>query len=142
MYLFDTNVISELRRPALADPNVLSWAKTIPEDMIRLSVVTIHEVDRGVRRIARRDARQAAVLSDWLERDVVARHRERILPIDLAVARSAAALHVPDPRPLMDAFLAATALVHGLTIATRNVRDFEGTGLALIDPWQPSQAVG
>ena len=136
MYLFDTNVISELRRPASADPNVLRWASGVEEDRIRLSVVTIQEIDLGVQRLARRDTRQAAMLAEWFERDVLDRHRDRILPIDIRIARRMASLHVPVSRPAMDALLAATALVHGLTLATRNERDFVGTGVDLINPWR------
>jgi len=136
IYLFDTNLISELRRPARADANVIAWSKQVPELSVRISTVSIHEIELGVRRLARRDAGQAAVLSRWFEEDVVARHGERIVPVDLPIARAAAALHVPDPRPQMDAFLAATALVHRWTLATRNVRDFAGTGVMLVNPWQ------
>jgi len=139
MYLLDTNVISELRkaRAGKADPNVAAWAAPIPLTQLFVSVVTIHELEVGVLLAERRDPRQGRLLRTWLDGRVVAGFGTRILPIDTAIIRRSARLHVPDPRPFRDALIAATALVHGLTVATRNVKDFEPTGTLLVNPWEP-----
>lgn len=135
MFLLDTNVISELRRPARADANVRSWAKTAPAELYAVSVVTIQELERGTLLLERRDAAQGAVLRRWLEREVLAAMASRILPVDLEVARRCAQLHVPNPRPERDALIAATAMVYGLTVVTRNVADFEPMGVGVLNPW-------
>jgi len=135
MFLLDTNVVSELRRPERADPHVRSWAATTPAELYALSVVTVQELERGILLVERRDAYQSAILRRWLEDEVLTRLAARILPIDVAIARRCAALHVPDPRPERDALIAATALTHGLTVVTRNVNDFEPMGVALVNPW-------
>jgi toxin FitB len=139
MFLFDSNVISELRRPEKADRNVVAWASALPEANVFICAISILEIEIGALRIARRDAAQGIVLRRWIDRQVLARFEGRILPIDAAVAQRCARLHVPDPRPERDALIAATALVHGLTIATRNVRDFETAGVSLVNPWEPEQ---
>jgi predicted nucleic acid-binding protein len=135
MFLLDTNVVSELRRPERADPCVRSWASNTPAELYFLSVITVQELERGTLLMERRDARQGAILRRWLDDEVLARLGERILPIDTAIARRCATLHVPDPRPERDALIAATALAHGMTIVTRNVGDFEPTGVPLLNPW-------
>jgi predicted nucleic acid-binding protein len=135
MFLLDTNVVSELRRPERADANVRSWALDTPTALYAISVVTVFELERGALRMERRDIAQGAVLRRWLENDVLARFAARILPIDTAIARRCAALHVPDPRPERDALIAATALTHGLTVVTRNAADFEPMGVAVLNPW-------
>jgi toxin FitB len=135
MYLVDTNVWSELRNRGRADANVRTWATTVREAELFLSVVTVLEHERGVLRMERRDRRQGARLRRWLEEHVLEPFQNRILPIDAAVARRCAALHVPDPRPERDALIAATALVHGLTVVTRNLADFEPMGVAVLNPW-------
>jgi len=133
-FLLDTNVVSELRKPR-ADERVVAWASALPTRDAFVSVVTIREIEAGVLLVERRDREQGAALRTWFARSVLAGYADRILPIDLAVARRAAALHVPDPRPERDALIAATALVHGLTVATRNVADFQPMAVDLIDPW-------
>jgi predicted nucleic acid-binding protein len=137
MFLLDTNVVSELRRPARADAHVRSWADNTPAELYALSVVTVQELERGTLLMERRDAAQGAILRRWLEEEVLARLASRILPIEVAVARRCAQLHVPDPRPERDALIAATALVYGLTVVTRNVADFEPMGVSVLNPWAP-----
>jgi predicted nucleic acid-binding protein len=134
-FLLDTNIVSELRRPEKANPKVFAWAQTVPQDRSYISVITILEIEFGVLRAERRDAAQGAVLRRWLDTDVLASFSGRILAVDTAVARRCAGLHVPDPRSERDALIAATALVHGLTVATRNVADFAPTGVTIFDPW-------
>jgi predicted nucleic acid-binding protein len=137
MYLLDTNVVSELRkaRAGKADRNVTAWAAHVPLTQLFVSVVTIHELEIGVLLAERRDPRQGRLLRAWLDGRVVAGFGTRIVPVDTAVVRRSARLHVPDPRPFRDALIAATALVHGLTVVTRNVTDFEPTGVPLVNPW-------
>ncbi|MFC9661874.1 type II toxin-antitoxin system VapC family toxin [Nocardia sp. NPDC127606] len=138
-FLLDTNVVSELRKsPQSANPAVRSWvAQRRPSDLF-LSVITIMEVEVGIRRIERRDSTQGSRLRTWLEDDLLYVFANRILALDLAVSRRAARLHVPDPRPERDAMIAATADEHGMTVVTRNVKDFEPMGIPVINPWNPA----
>jgi toxin FitB len=135
MFLLDTNVVSELRRPDRTHVNVRNWASKTPVDLHAISVVTIFELQKGMLLMARRDAAQGAILRRWLEQDVLRPSAGRILVIDAAIARRCAKLHVPNTRPERDALIAATALVHGLTIVTRNTADFEPMGVGLLNPW-------
>lgn len=135
MFLLDTNVISELRRPDKADRNVIAWATAIPAANFFMSVISILEIELGARLIERKDAAQGAILRAWINGQVLARFEGRILAIDTAVAQRCAQLHVPNPRAERDALIAATGLVHGLTVVTRNVGDFEPTGVPLLNPW-------
>lgn len=138
-YLVDTNVLSELRKPVrVADGNVRSWAAACRPSDLHLSVVTVLEIEIGIGRLERKDRAQGQRLRLWLEGRVLAEFAERILPVDLAVARRAAQMHVPDPRPERDALIAATAEEYGMTVVTRNVADFEPLGVPLIDPWLPA----
>ncbi len=134
MYLLDTNIISELRRPERAGEGLRAFAAGTPRTQIHLSVVTLMEIEIGVLRAERRDPSQAAVIRAWLTDQILPRFKGRIFPVDAPVALRCVALHVPDPRSDRDAFIAATALVHGLTVVTRNVADFAPTGVALINP--------
>ncbi|VVN68924.1 Toxin FitB [Pseudomonas fluorescens] len=134
MYLLDTNVISELRKPQ-ADANVVAWAHSICAPHLFISVITLMELETGVLRIERRDPAQGKVLRTWLNRHVIPAFDSRILPIDTAVATRCASLHVPDRASESDALIAATAMVHGLTVVTRNIADFHSSGVALINPW-------
>jgi len=138
MFLLDTNVVSELRRPERADARVRAWAAKTPAELSSLSVVTVQELERGILLMERRDPRQGAILRLWLEEDVLTRFAFRILPIDVAVSRRCAQLHVPTPRPERDALIAATAMIHGLTVVTRNTPDFEPMGVAVLNPWMAS----
>jgi toxin FitB len=133
-FLLDTNVISELRKGQRADSNVTSWFAQIADEEIFLSVVTIAEIRRGVESVRRRDPDSAASLDRWLARLSEA-HGERILPVDRAIAEEWGRMNVPDPLPVIDGLLAATARVLGLTLVTRNVADVEATGVELLDPF-------
>ncbi len=137
MFLLDTNVVSEMRKivPGRADWNVSNWIGRQNSADFYLSVMTVHELEIGVRRIDRRDSRQGAILQAWLDRHVLQAFDGRILPIDTAIALRSAQLHVPNPFPTEDGLIAATALVHGMTVVTRNVADFAGTGVAVFNPW-------
>ena len=137
MYLLDTNVISELRKAksGKAHENVISWANDIPVSNLFLSVITILELETGILQVERRDASQGSVLRTWLTTHVLPAFSDRVLPLDAAVAQRCARLHVPDPKSDRDAIIAATALVHGMTVVTRNVADFDKTGVDIINPW-------
>jgi len=137
-YLLDTNVVSELRKigDGKADAGVAAWVDRQEADAFFLSAITILELERGVLGVQRRDPAQGARLRVWLDDHVRPAFAGRILPVDDRVATRCAHLHVPDRRNEVDALIAATALVHGLTVVTRNVRDFEGAGVVVIDPWQ------
>lgn len=141
MYLLDTNVVSELRKAKAgrADAGVTAWASAVPAVALFLSAISILELERGVLLIERRDAGQGTVLRTWLENHVLPAFQGRVLPVDASVARRCAALHVPDPRSERDALIAATALVHDMTVVTRNVSDFAATGVAILDPWDPTR---
>ena len=141
MYVLDTNVVSELRRVRLgsADANVAAWAESVDAADLFVSAITIMELELGVLAIERKDAAQGALLRSWLEQHVLPEFSRRTLPVDTAVAQRCARLHVPDKRGERDALIAATALVHGMTVATRNVADFKPTGVPLINPWEVSQ---
>ena len=137
MYLLDTNVVSEMRkiRPGKADANVARWADSTDANDLYLSAITIQELEIGVLLAERRDPSQGAVFRAWLDGHVLPAFRDRILAVDTAVAQRGARLHVPDPRPIRDGLIAATALVHGMTVVTRNVADFEPTGVSILNPW-------
>jgi predicted nucleic acid-binding protein len=135
MFLLDTNVVSELRKQHKADSGVRQWARQVPAASLYLSAITLLELETGVLRIERRDATQGALLRTWLQHHVIPAFAGRILPVDSAVALRCAQLHVPDPRSNCDAMIAATALVHGLKIVTRNTADFADSGAVLINPW-------
>lgn len=135
-YLLDTNVVSELRKPQRrADPAVRAWVGARAPSDLYLSAITILEIEICIARLRQRDVRQADLLLAWLEEDVLDAFDGRIAPVDVAVARRAARMHVPHPRPERDALIAATAVVHGMTVVTRNVADFEPMGVPLVDPW-------
>ena len=137
MFLLDTNVVSELRKSGTQrlDPKVREWASQVDANRLFLSAITIEELEIGVLRIERRDVAQGAVLREWLENQVLRGFEGRVLSIDLAVARRSARLQVPDPRPARDSLIAATALVHQFTLVTRNISDFDHTGVRLLNPW-------
>lgn len=137
MYLLDTNIVSELRKAksSKADKNVKAWAENVSVASMFLSAITILELETGMLLIERRDSTQGAMLRTWLDAHVLPAFSGRILAVDTAVAQRCAKLHVPDPRAYRDALIAATALVHGMTVVTRNVADFESTGVEIFNPW-------
>ena len=137
MQLLDTNVVSELRKIGTRriDAKVAKWAASAGAGGFFISVITLMELETGVRLVERRDTKQGAMLRSWLDDKVLPGFAGRILPVDEAVALRCAALHVPDPRPERDALIAATSLVHGMTLVTRNVADFEPMGVPLFNPW-------
>jgi hypothetical protein len=135
MYILDTNVISELRKAKKAHQNVKKWAERLPSGSLYISVISVLELEIGILLIDRRDKEQGAILRVWMDSHVLPTFSGRILAIDTAVAQRCATLHVPNPRSDRDALIAATALVHGLTVATRNVADFEPMGVSVLNPW-------
>ena len=138
MYVLDTNVVSELRRApsGRADEQVVSWASRIEPALAYISAVTAMELEIGVQLVERRDRSSGTVLRRWLDNDVHAAFEGRILAVDVEVARTAAALHVPDPAPVSDALIAATALVHSMSVVTRDASGFSRFDrLNVINPW-------
>lgn len=140
MYILDTNVISELRKAKKTHPNVKKWAERVPSASLYISVISVLELEIGILLLDRpdkdrRDNQQGAILRAWMDLHVLPTFSGRILAIDTDVARRCATLHVPNPRSDRDALIAATALVHGLTVVTRNVADFERTRVGVVNPW-------
>ena len=141
MFVLDTNVVSELRKVRLgkANVNVTVWTESVDAADLFVSAITIMELELGVLSIERKDAAQGALLRSWLEQHVLPEFSGRTLSVDTAVAQRCARLHLPDKRGERDAHIAATALVHGMTLVTRNVADFKPTGVTIINPWEVSQ---
>lgn len=139
MYLLDTNVLSELRKlgDGKADGSVMAWFAERDAASCYVSVICLMEIELGILLVERRDPAQGGRLRQWMDNHVLPEFAERTLPVDTAVALRCASLHVPDPRSNRDAFIAASALVHGMSVVTRNVRDFEPTGVRAINPWVP-----
>ncbi len=139
MYVLDTNVISELRKAGAgrADANVVAWASKLATGTLYISAVTVLELELGILSLERRDLPQAAILRVWMQSHVLPAFVGRVLPVDTAVALQCAQLHVPNRHAERDAMIAATAMVHGMSVVTRNVTDFEGTGAMLVNPWVP-----
>ncbi|MBJ2152985.1 type II toxin-antitoxin system VapC family toxin [Paracoccus sp. IB05] len=137
MFLLDTNVISELRKAGdgRSDANVTAWLGSQDAGALFISAIAAMELDIGVRRIELRDPTQGAMLRAWFAERVQPEFQDRILPVDTSVALRCAGLHVPDPRSERDALIAATGLVHGFTVVTRNTGDFKDTGVVLLNPW-------
>jgi toxin FitB len=137
MFLLDTNVISELRKAGdgKADANVVAWLSSVDATTLYLSAIIIMEIELGILRIERRDPAQGQRLRAWMDNHILPEFAERTLPVDMAVTLRCASLHVPDARSERDALIAATALVHGMTVITRNLTDFEPTGALVLNPW-------
>jgi hypothetical protein len=137
MYLLDTIVLSELRKvgDGKADPNVITWLSRVDAANFYLSAISLMELELGILLVEQRDAPQGERLRTWMRSRVFPEFSERTLPVDQAVALRCARLHVPNPSPQRYAYIAATALVHGMTVVTRNVADFEPTGVRLLNPW-------
>lgn len=138
MFLLDTNVLSELRKSGdgRAHPQVSAWFGRVDAGRCYVSVITLFELELGIGLLERRDGRQGQKLRSWYEDVVLPEFAERALHIDIGVARRSARLHVPDPRSDRDAYIAATALVNGLAVVTRNVADFQATGVTVVNPWE------
>lgn len=134
MYLLDTNVLSEFQK-SRPDEHFINWVGSVDPFNLYISVLTVMEIEIGILRLARRDEVQAMRLRNWLEASVLEGFEGRVLPISLEVCRRAAQTHVPDPKAEIDALIAATASVHGLTVVTRNVKDFLALGVPLFNPW-------
>jgi len=132
-YLLDTNVISDAR--VGRSPQVADWIARQRIADLAISSITVLELELGVRRKERQDERSGRALRKWLDEAVLPLFDGRVLAVDERVARAAGGLHVPDPMPAMDAIIAATAIVHGLILVTRNRKDMERTGVAVLDPW-------
>ena len=137
MFILDTNVLSELRKvgDGRADPKVVAWLSGVDAARLYLSAITVLEIELGILRVERRDPNQGARLRTWMDRHVMPEFADRILPVDASTALRCARLHVPDPRADRDAYIAASALVHGMTVVTRNTADFAPTGCRLLNPW-------
>lgn len=137
-YLLDTNVISELRKDNQnkADKNVIAWVRSVKKSDLYISVITIHETELGALRAERKDPKQGEILRNWVNCQISSAFAGRIMPVNTKIAKCSAALNVPNLRSFMDSLIAATALVHKMILVTRNVVDFNGTGVQLINPWQ------
>lgn len=135
MFVLDTNVVSELRLAAKANAGVVAWAAAQAPGQLFVSAITVLELETGILLKERKDPAQGAMLREWLNSKVLAFFADQVLSVDLPVARLCARLHVPHPKSERDALIAATAMVHGMTVVTRNVQDFKATGVALLNPW-------
>jgi predicted nucleic acid-binding protein len=138
MYLLDTNVVSELRKRD-PDRNLLAWFATVTSADLFLSVLTIGEIRLGVERLRRKDAAQADIIEQWL-RGLHAGYRDRLIDVDAAVAEEWGRMNVPDPLPVIDGLLAASAKVHGWILVTRDIADLTGSGVSLLNPFEPLAA--
>ena len=136
MFVLDTNVLSTLRRRDKGDPSVVAWAASRDIADFFISVITLLELEVGTLLLGRKDSAQAGVYRKWIHTVVIPEFGERILPVDTQVAIQCARLHVPDRRPERDALIAATALVHNMTVVTRNTKHFAPTGAKLLNPWE------
>ena len=138
MYLLNTNIISELKKldSGKINPQVQRWAYSINLMQTKISVVSITEIRTGILSLARKGQAQAASLDNWFTNRLLPAYRTRTLSVDTEVALICAQLHIPAKRPINDAYTAATAIAHNLTLVTRNVRDFQGLPLMLENPFE------
>jgi len=138
MFVLDTDVVSELRKveAGKGHPQVAAWSEQVVVGEAFIAAITIHELELGILLLERKDKRQGAMLRAWIDTRVRPEFEGRILPLDVTVALHCAKFHVPDPRPMRDALIAATASVHRMTVVTRNVRDFEPMGIEVLNPWE------
>lgn len=138
MYLLDTNILSESRKlgtPKI-DPRAARWLAEVDAETTFVSAMTIFELERGIRQMERRDAKQGAALRRWFNDQIMTTYENRTLPLSRAVALICARLHIPDPKSERDAWIAATGIDAGLTLVSRNVADFSGMGVGLINPFE------
>lgn len=140
-FLVDTNVISELRKGERADTAVRTWFARVDDDDVFLSVLVVGEIRKGIERVRRRDPAQAPPLEAWLRR-ITAGYADRILPVTVDIAEAYGRFNVPDPLPTIDSLVAATAHVHGMTVATRNVGDIVRTGVPVVNPFEAATPEG
>jgi predicted nucleic acid-binding protein len=140
MFLLDTNVVSEARKSgdARADVNVVAWLSTADPATLYISPITLQEIEVGILRAELRDAVKGSHLRKWMNDRLIPEFAGRVLPIDAAIALRCASLHVPITQSDNDAWIAATALVHNMTVVTRNIADFQRTGVRLLNPWDPA----
>jgi toxin FitB len=138
MFLLDTNIISESRKLGTSriDTRAALWFAQVHVETSFVSAMTIFELERGVRQMERRDAKQGLVLRHWFENQIMATYEHRTLPLLHAVALVCAGLHIPDPKSERDAWIAATAIEAGLTLVTRNVSDFADMGVGIVNPFE------
>jgi len=138
MFLLDTNVVSELRKSGVgkADPNVVAWASSVDAARLFISAITLMELETGVLLAERKDPQKGALLRTWLNERVIPGFKGRILPFTAQEALRCARLHVPDKKSEKDALICATALVHKMTVVTRNVADYMATGVRIHNPWE------
>jgi toxin FitB len=134
-FLLDTNVLSEVRRKR-PDPNVQAWLAAVPEAELYVSVLVVGEIRQGIERLRRRDRSQALVFETWLSA-LVRGYADRIIPVTAEVAEEWGRMNVPDPLPVIDGLMAATAKLRGWTFVTRNVADLAGCGARLLNPFEP-----
>jgi predicted nucleic acid-binding protein len=134
-YLIDTNVASELRKAGAANPHFIAWVSRIQRSTMFLSVLVAGEIRRGIEIVRRKDTTQAQVLDRWFG-NLLSSFDGRILPVTQPIAEEWARRSVPDKLPVIDGLLAATAIVHGHIVVTRNTRDFARTGVTLVNPFE------
>ena len=139
-FLLDTNVVSEIRKQA-PDAGVAGWFASVPADGLFISVLVVGEIRQGIERLARRDPAQAEIFEQWFSR-LVHGYGDRIVPITVRVAETWGRLNVPDPVPVVDGLMAATALIHDWTLVTRNVDDVASTGVRFLDPFARESQTG
>jgi toxin FitB len=137
MNLLDTNVLSEFRKDSYhkADPRVVAWANSQRPEQLFISVITLFEVEKGAQLMERRDQRQGLVLRAWIESKLMPAFSGRIISVDDRIAALAASFHVPNPAPFADSLIAATAIIRGFTVVTRNAGDFQYPGVTVMNPW-------
>jgi predicted nucleic acid-binding protein len=133
-YLLDTNIVSELRKRQ-PDPRVVAWYDSVPSSRLFLSVLTVGEIRLGIERLRRKDGAAADGLERWL-RGLLSAYGEHIIGIDAETAQEWGRLSVPDPLPVIDGLLAASARVRGWTLVTRNTADLARSGAAVLNPFE------
>jgi predicted nucleic acid-binding protein len=134
-YLVDTNVVSETRKGVRTNAAVRAWSQSIERGSVAISVLTLGEIRKGIEGVRRHDEFTAFALERWL-RELISEHHDRILDVTREIAEEWARMTVPDPLPIVDGLLAATAKVHGLTLVTRNVKDVRRTGVSVLNPFE------